>query len=94
MWFLLTRSTGARSVRECKQNIASDEFTQWKALYAIEPWGDDWAQASLIASMLYNANRRRGAKAAKHDDFIPRTIEPTKTMTAEQIQAIFMGGMQ
>lgn len=29
--------------------IDAREFAEWRALYQIKPWGDDWAQADLIA---------------------------------------------
>lgn len=27
------------------------EFAEWKAAYRVQPWGDDWAQAQLLADM-------------------------------------------
>lgn len=36
--------------------IDSLEFAEWRALYQIKPWGDDWAQTDLIAWMLHTVN--------------------------------------
>ena len=48
------------------------EFAEWQAYYRIQPFGDDWAQASTIAWMLYQVNRTRQSENLKIDTFLPR----------------------
>lgn len=42
------------SLRRCKSEIDAKEFASWKAYYRLEPWGDDWQQAAMIASVTHN----------------------------------------
>lgn len=30
------------------------QFDEWAAMYAIEPWGDDWAMAATVAGKIHN----------------------------------------
>ncbi len=43
---------------------------RFRVYRAIEPWGDDWDQAAIIAATTANAMRNKG-KAAKLEDFRP-----------------------
>jgi hypothetical protein len=50
-----------------------DEFREWQAYYALEPWGEDWRQAGLLAAVLCNVlgSRAEGEPAAEPADFMP-----------------------
>jgi hypothetical protein len=53
--------------------MSSVEFIEWIAYYRLEPWGyeaDNW-RAGMIASVIANANRKKGKKAYKPTDFMP-----------------------
>jgi hypothetical protein len=43
---------------------------RFRVYKAIEPWGDDWDQAAMIAATTANSMRSKG-RAAKKDDFRP-----------------------
>jgi len=49
-WFHLARTVTHTSVKETQETITAAEFTQWMALYGLDPWGDDWAQAATITT--------------------------------------------
>lgn len=60
------------SVRRAQLEIDSAEFTEWCAYSKIVPFYTDRVEGLLavIASILMNVNRRKGARAAKPEDFI------------------------
>jgi hypothetical protein len=35
--------------------IEPSKFDEWMAMYRLEPWGDDWKQAAMIAAKVHNA---------------------------------------
>jgi len=37
-------------VQEAQRQISAPEFLLWKALYQIDPFGDDWLQAATITT--------------------------------------------
>lgn len=39
--------------------ISSREYAEWVALYDLEPWGDDWPQAAIVAASVLNSFSRR-----------------------------------
>lgn len=63
------------SVRRAKQEIDALEFQQWLLLEEMEPFGDDWLQAGVIASAL-------GGGAPK--DYIPKVEPPQDPRTIER----------
>ena len=73
---MLTAHLGCKSVRECKQNVDSREFTRWIAYYSINPFGEyrGDVQAGIIAATIANANPYRGknAKPLQPSDFFPK----------------------
>lgn len=52
--------------------MSFNELRAWEAYYAVEPWGAirDNMHAGLVAAAVVNVNRRKGAKAATHKDFL------------------------
>lgn len=85
------------SEREVKQKVDSREFTRWKAAYRVQPWGDSWAQADLIAWLIHAVNRSPGSESLPAGHFIPRHFPsglsyvpppmPTPQEVAEKMQA-------
>ena len=55
------------------QDLTSKQVSEWMAYYNIEPWGEGqgFYQAGIIASLIANVNRKKGAKPFKPKDFIP-----------------------
>lgn len=37
--------------------ITPEEFDEWWAYYTLEPWGDEWRQACLVAAEAANAGK-------------------------------------
>lgn len=75
-------------MKETQKLIDSQEFVEWIALYGIEPWGDDWEQADLIACLMANINRRKGSKAFKRGDFIHRPLKKKRKQTQQEIAGV------
>jgi hypothetical protein len=46
----------------------SEVLEGWKAAYAVEPWGDDWWQAGMIAAAAVNPHIKKPMSA---QDFMP-----------------------
>lgn len=57
----------------CIENVSRREFLEWWAEYLLEPWGDDWQQASTIAAEIANSH---GGHPVRLDHYIPRKIGP------------------
>jgi hypothetical protein len=77
-----------RTVQELEQTMGSGEFSEWKAYYATEPFGQwrDNFHAAQIASILHNVNRGKGA-AVTPDDFIYRDMEDTQDRADAEVLA-------
>lgn len=61
------------SVRRARTEVSSAEYTDWAALFELEPWGghiEDLRSGTLM-SLLYNMNRGKDAPAASAADFTP-----------------------
>lgn len=56
------------SVERTQETINSREFTEWLALYEIDPWGDDWAQAATVTTAALSPWTKRRLNP---QDFIP-----------------------
>ena len=52
--------------------MTSAEFVEWFAFYELDPFGPwrDNLHAAQVASLLYNANRRKNSKALGAADFM------------------------
>lgn len=67
------------TVKELQRRMESAEFTEHLADYELEPWGDDWKQAALIAASLYAVN----GKEKRVEEFIPGRIAERQQSIAE-----------
>lgn len=65
--------------------MTSTEFVEEMVYYDIKPWGDEWERTSLQASLFYNSNRSKNAKAVEYDEFIPKKKEVKKQSVAEMM---------
>jgi hypothetical protein len=54
--------------------LSSTQFNEWLAYAALEPFGEERAdlRAGIVASTLANVNRRKGQRALKPRDFMPK----------------------
>lgn len=59
---------------ELLARISSRELTEWMQYYELEPFGEERAdlRAAIVAATVANANRRKGKRAFKPADFMPR----------------------
>jgi len=62
------------TVGELLSRISSRELTEWRAYYALEPFGDDRAdlRAGVIAATTANVFRKSGTPPYKARDFMPK----------------------
>lgn len=63
------------TVGELNARMGAREFRQWMHYFKAEPFGPvrDNLHAGQIAAMLYNANRRKGARPMSPADFLLMT---------------------
>ncbi len=66
------------TVGDLLKRVTSRELSEWMAYETLEPFGPRRAdhRAGVIASLIYNSNRGKGAKPLGADDFFPETFEP------------------
>ena len=57
----------------------SRQYSEWRAYYEVEPWGEERAdlRSAIIACTIANVNRAKG-KAFKPSDFMPEFNKPIK----------------
>lgn len=62
-------------------------FDEWLVMHSIEPWGDDWLQASAAACAIINEIRRQLNKDVQDSDLLPldKLIPSTGTDKPEAI---------
>lgn len=62
------------SVRQAQKDIDSAEFAEWVAYHNLEPFSANRTDyiLAVIASILANVHRGKGAKVYKPEDFIPQ----------------------
>ena len=72
---------------ELLERISSRELTQWMAFYKIEPFGAEaeYLGHAITASTVANVNRKKGTKALKPVDFMPK-FETQIQSTDQQLQ--------
>lgn len=56
------------------RRMDSAELTEWMAFYNLEPFGGDtqFIGHAITAATVANANRGKGKKAAKVEDYMPK----------------------
>lgn len=79
----LARTVFHTSVKRTQQICDAREFQEWQELYRIEPWGDDWMQAGVIAATSVNLWSK---KKVKPEQFIPKE-KSTRRKTPQQMEA-------
>jgi len=90
MWFRLAAHLGA-TVGELQERMSSAEFTHWIAFFSMEPWGYDvemWQMGMISATSANAAGPRKGGKAWRPDDFIPKKHEPSRGQSLAEQRAI------
>jgi hypothetical protein len=70
-------------VEELAARMSAREFHEWMVYDAVEGLPDtraDW-RAGMLASVIANVNRKKGAPAHKPADFMPRPPKPKAAST-------------
>ncbi len=97
--FRLAMSLGM-SVRRCRAEIDSEEFSWWIAYSMLEPFGERQAdfRSGILASVMANAHRGKGTAPFKPTDFVPDYERQAVRATPDQVKAslramaVFCGG--
>jgi hypothetical protein len=77
---------------------SSRELSEWAAYLQLEPHGEERAdlRAGIVASTIANANRKKGGKAFKPSDFMPKFDKeeqtPEQQKAAAEALALAFGG--
>ena len=90
MWFRLAAHLGA-TVGELQERMSSAEFTHWIAFFSMEPWGYDvemWRMGMISATTANAAGPKKGGKAWRPDDFIPKKTDSSGAQSLEEQRAI------
>jgi hypothetical protein len=69
------------SVAEAQEKIDSQEYASWLAFSRVEPFGEARAdlRSAVVAAVVANAHRGKGAKAFTPADFMPQFDPPDET---------------
>ena len=61
-------------------SLSSKQISEWVAFYSLEPFGNEWRQAGVIAATIAEAFRdaKKRPKPFTPDDFIPVKESPQK----------------
>lgn len=80
---------------ELKRTISSYEFSQWRAFFAVEPFGDPWAHTAVLASLLAEAHRDRKRRPQPYTaaDFYPGKRPAPDPWLRWQQAKLFFGKM-
>lgn len=84
------------SVSQAQACIDSREFSEWQAFHNLYPFTLDRSEymLSVVASILANVHRKKGATAFKPSDFIPkygkRVVESVLNIETK-LRALFHG---
>jgi hypothetical protein len=67
--------------------VSSKELTEWSVYYQLEPFGSevDLLGHGIVAATLANVNRKKGTRAFKPADFMPKFDAQAQTVE-EQMQ--------
>jgi hypothetical protein len=86
-WMHFARTVTHSTVEECKQRMSLAEFRHWKALFRIEPWGDEWSQVrAQSASSLAPWNKK---VAHNLPEFFPESKAQQSTLEMESKLNVF-----
>ncbi len=67
---------------------SSHELTEWMAYLSLEPVGEERAdlRSGIVASVVANANRKKGTRPFKAEDFMPKFDKVVHEQTEEEMQ--------
>lgn len=71
------------------EKIPSEILTKWMAFYSLEPWGfrAKWQHTASILAMIANVNRKKGKRAFRVEDFMPKDWKlPSPKQTVEVLK--------
>ena len=67
--------------------MSSRELTEWMIFYGLEPFGAEapYIGHAITASTIANVNRKKGTKAIKPEEMMPKFEKPKTQSTDEMI---------
>ncbi len=71
-------------------NINTIELANWKAMFELEPFGDEWKQTATVAAA---TNRAMGGNAKPEDFMPPRIVRQQSSDEMEMHLRIALGGL-
>ena len=93
--FLARTVEHTTDVQGMMERMAPSQYEQWQQYYKVEPWGDDWTQAGLLAAVFHNEltdiKAMVSGKAPKRDeyrdpaDYVPGKAKKKPTKTRKQL---------
>ena len=69
------------------ERMSSRELTGWMVFYGMEPFGAEapYIGHAITAATIANVNRKKGTKAIKPEDMMPKFEKPKQQTTDEMI---------
>ena len=77
------------SVRRAQAEIDSAEFAEWMAIDRLDPYGAERAdlRSGIVAATFANAFRKKGGRAFKAADFMPKFRQAPRQQGWRQMKA-------
>ena len=77
-------------MREAQTRCSPAEFVEWKALFQLDPWGEERADLRMgqLVAMLGNALRRKGGRTLKPGDFYLSDRRGVRRQSAKDVESI------
>ncbi len=69
------------TVRELGQRMYSDEFTEWKAAWELEPFGDEWRRSTRIEAAVMNSFKGEDVDPVDAEALLPHFKRPKTEQT-------------
>jgi hypothetical protein len=70
-------------------SMTTQQFEEWFAYYRIEPFGDEWRQAGIIAAEIRNKStiQYKVTKFQDPEGFMPSCFKPRNRMSGDEVSA-------
>ena len=77
-------------MREAQTRCSPAEFTEWKAFWNLDPWGEERADLRIgqLCAMIGNALRRKGGRKFKVTDFYLSDRRGMRKQTPDQMLGV------
>jgi hypothetical protein len=85
MWMRLA-ALWHTTVDEAQRRCSARDFTEWRAFFALEPWGHEgeWQRSGAICATMANAWRGSRGRTFEPEDFKPKLCITRRLTKAER----------